>query len=83
MKELIVCGNRTVGGFNMFIISENNPSGYSKRQTKTNNIRDIFDIVLNITGNEKEALWALETAGDMGIGGQYERSRYKLECVGE
>ena len=67
----------------MFIISEANPLGYSKRQTKTNNIRDIYDIVLNITGNEKEAEWALETASDMGFGGQYERARYKLECVKE
>ena len=67
----------------MFIISEDNPSGYASKQTKTNNIRDIYDIVLNITGNQKEAQWALETAGDMGFGGQYERSRYKLECVRE
>lgn len=67
----------------MFIISESNPLGYAARQTKTNNIRDIYDIVLNITGSENEAKWALETAGDMGFGGQYERSRYKLECVRE
>ena len=67
----------------MFIISEDNPLGYASKQTKTNNIRDIYDIVLNITGNQKEAQWALETAGDMGFGGQYERSRYKLECVRE
>ena len=65
----------------MFIISESNPSGYAAMQTKTNNIRDIYDIILNITGNEKEALWAMETAADMGFGGQYERNRYKLECV--
>lgn len=67
----------------MFIISEANPLGYTKMQTKTNNIRDIYDIVLNITNNEKEALWALKTAADMGFGGQYERARYKLECVKE
>lgn len=67
----------------MFIISEANPSGYKARQTKTSNIRDIYDIVLNITGSEKEAKWATETAGDMGIGGQYERARYKIECVRE
>lgn len=67
----------------MFIISEDNPLGYASKQTKTNNIRDIYDIVLNITGNQKEAQWALETAGDMGFGGQYERPRYKLECVRE
>ena len=67
----------------MFIISEANPSGYVAKQTKTNNIRDIYDIVLNITNNEKEALWAMETAGDIGFGGQYERARYKLECVRE
>ena len=67
----------------MFIISEDNPSGYTAKQTKTNNIRDIYDIVLNITGSEKEAQWALETAGDMGFGGQYIRARYKLECVRE
>ena len=65
----------------MFIISESNPLGYASKQTRTNNIRDIYDIVLNITGNEKEAQWATETAGNMGFGGQYERSRYKLECV--
>lgn len=65
----------------MFIISENNPLGYSKIHTITNNIRDIYDIVLNITGSEKEAKWATETARDMGFGGQYERSRYKLACV--
>lgn len=67
----------------MFIISESNPLGYSKGQIKTNNIRDIYDIVLNITGSKREAKWAIETAGDMGLGGQYERSRYKLECVKE
>lgn len=65
----------------MFIISEANSLGYAKMQTKTNNIRDIYDIVLNITGDEKEAMWATETAGDMRFGGQYESSRYKLECV--
>ena len=27
--------------------------------------------------------WALETASDMGFGGQYERNRYKLECTRE
>lgn len=67
----------------MFVISETNPSGYVAMQTKINNIRDIYDIVLNITGSEDEAKWATETAGDMGIGGQYERSRYKLECTKE
>lgn len=67
----------------MFIISEANPSGYAKMQTKTNNIRDIYDIVLNITNDEKEALWAWETAGEMGFGGQIERARYLLECVRE
>lgn len=65
----------------MFIISESNPLGYAKMQTKTNNIRDIYDIVLNITGDEKESMWATETARDMAFGGQYERARYKLECV--
>ena len=67
----------------MFIISEANPLGYAKMQTKTNNIRDIYDIVLNITNDETEAQWALETAGDMGFGGQYQRPRYLLECVME
>ena len=67
----------------MFIISEANPLGYAKAQTKTNNIRDIYDIVLNITNDEKEAKWATETAGDMGFGGQCIRGRYKLECVRE
>ena len=67
----------------MFIISESNPLGYTAMQTKTNNIRDIYDIILNITGDEKEANWATETASDMGFGGQYERARYKLECVRE
>ena len=64
----------------MFIISEANPCGYHAMQTKTNNIRDVYDIVLNITGSEKEALWASETAADMGFGGRYERARYLLEC---
>ena len=59
----------------MFIISEANPLGYSAMQTKTDNIRDIYDIVLNITNDEEEALWALETASDMGFGGQYERNK--------
>lgn len=67
----------------MFVISEANPSGYAARRTKTNNIRDIYDIVLNITGSESEAKWAVETAGDMGFGGQHERARYLLECVRE
>lgn len=67
----------------MFIISEDNALGYAAMQTKTDNIRDIYDIVLNITNDEKEALWAFETASDMGFGGQYERSRYKLECTRE
>lgn len=67
----------------MFIISEANPLGYTKMQTRTNNIRDIYDIVLNITNDEKEARWALETASDMGFGGQYERRGYLLKCVRE
>lgn len=67
----------------MFIISEDNTLGYSAIQTKTNNIRDIYNIVLNITNDEKEALWALETASEMGFGGQYERNKYKLECTKE
>lgn len=67
----------------MFVISEANPSGYAARRTKTNNIRDIYDIVLNITGSESEAEWAVETSGDMGFGGQIERTRYSLECVRE
>ena len=65
----------------MFVISETNPSGYVAMRTETDNIRDIYDIVLNITDDEKEALWALESAGDMRFGGQYIRSRYKLECI--
>lgn len=40
----------------MFIISEDNPLGYLAMQTKTDDIRDIYDIVLNITNDEKEAL---------------------------
>ena len=67
-----------IGGMNMFIVSEANPSGYSAMQTKTNNICDIYDIVLNITGDEKEAKWTTETASDMGFGGQYERKMYKI-----
>lgn len=63
----------------MFIISEKNPNGYIA--TRTNNIRDIYDIVLNLTNNEKEALWALETAGDMYFDDHYERAEYKLECI--
>ena len=66
----------------MFIISEDNPLGYLAMQTKTDNIRDIYDIVLNITNDEEEALWALEAASDMGFGGQYERNKYKLEFDG-
>lgn len=69
------------GVINMFIISEANPSGYARLQTKTNNIKDIYDIVLNITGDEKEAKRAIELASDIKIGGQYERARYKIECV--
>ena len=67
----------------MFIISEANPLGYAAAQTKTNNIRDIYDIVLDITNDEKEARWAVETASDMGFGGQYVKARYLLECVRE
>lgn len=67
----------------MFIISEANPLGYAKTQTKTNNIRDIYDIVPNITNDEDGASWILETADDMGFGGQYERARYKIECIKE
>jgi hypothetical protein len=67
----------------MFIISEANPLGYIKAQTKTNNIRDIYDIVLDITNNEKEALWAIVTASEMGFGGQCIRGRYKLDRVRE
>ena len=46
----------------MFIISEANPLGYLAMQTKTDNIRDIYDIVLNITHDEEEALWALKNS---------------------
>ena len=67
----------------MFIISESNPLEYIKMQMKINNIRDIYDIVLNITGDKKEAKWAIETASNMGFGGQYERKMYTLECMKE
>ena len=67
----------------MFIISESNPSEYAAARTKTNNIRDIYDIILNITNDEKEAEWAMEAAADMGFGGQYIRFKYMLECVRE
>lgn len=38
----------------MFIISEANPLGYLAMHTKTDNIRDIYDIILNITNDEKK-----------------------------
>lgn len=65
----------------MFIISEANPSGYAAARTKVNDVHDVYEVVLSITNDEKEALWALETASEMGFGGQYIRARYLLECV--
>lgn len=65
----------------MFIISETNVSGYTAMRTETNNIRDIYDIVLNVTNDDTEAKLATETAGIMSFGEQVERSKYKLECI--
>ena len=65
----------------MFIISEANSSGYAAARTKANDVHDVYEVVLSITNDEKEALWALETASEMGFGGQYIRARYLLECV--
>lgn len=67
----------------MFVVSEANPLGYAAARTKTNNLNDVYDIVLNITNDAKEAQWALETASEMGFGGQCIRFRYKLECIRE
>lgn len=61
----------------MFIVSEAN----AVMRTETNNIRDIYDIVLNITNDETEAKWATETAGMMSFGEQAKRNKYKLECI--
>ncbi len=65
----------------MFIVSEYTPSGW--KPTKTNNIRDIYDIVLNITNNEKEAEKATNVAEDMGFGGFHVGTFYMIECIRE
>jgi len=65
----------------MFVISEHTPSGY--KPTRTNNIRDVYDIVLNITNDEKQAARAVDIASDMGLGGQYVFNKFKVECERE
>lgn len=65
----------------MFVVSEHTPSGWMP--TRTNDIKDVYDIVLGITGRESEAVRAEEFASDMGFGGQYIATWWKLECVKE
>lgn len=49
---------------------------------KPNDIKEIYDIVLDIEdGNDKKAQKAYEAACDMGFGGIYQAGRIRLERV--
>ena len=60
----------------MFII-------YETQNTETNNIRDIFDIVLNITGNEETANKAWTAASEMNIGSLRRFENFEIVCVND
>lgn len=46
----------------------------------TNNVSDIRDIVIGITGRESDGAKAEMVAGDMGFGGIYTDIWYRIEC---
>ena len=65
----------------MFLISERTPSGF--RFYVKNDIKDIGELILNITGKESESSKAMIAAGEMGFGGMYESCFYRIECLRE
>ena len=53
------------------------------RPTTTNDIKDVGEIVLTITGKEFAADYARRAAGYMALGEWYERDGIRIECVSE
>lgn len=66
----------------MFVISDLTRAALN--QTSTNNIRDIYDIVLGITGSESLAERAAHVASDMRFDDQHyfgnKTALFKIEC---
>ena len=62
---------------NMFIIKD----AKTKQTTKTNDIRDSFDIIIGITGNESEALRVYAIMSNMLFGDKFSNTKYSVECV--
>lgn len=62
----------------MFRIVE--PHSECRRTTNTNNIRDIYDIVMNITNSKLLAGQAAYYASNMAFGDMYDFGAFMLEC---
>lgn len=63
----------------MFVISDLTRNA-TLNQMSTNNIRDIYDIVLGITGSESLAERAIQVASDMCFDDIHYFSEFKIEC---
>lgn len=61
----------------MFIIKD----AKTKQTVKTNDIRDSFDIIIGITGNESEALRVYAIMSNMLFGDKFSNTKYSVECV--
>lgn len=61
----------------MFIIKD----AKTEQTTKTNDIRDSFDIIIGITGDESEALRVYAIMSNMLFGDKFSNTKYSIECV--
>lgn len=61
----------------MFIIKDIK----TKQTVKTNDIRDSFDIIIGITGNESEALRVYAIMSNMLFDDKFSNTKYSVECV--
>ena len=46
-------------------------------------IKDVGDIVIGITGKEEDGIKAMKIASEMGFGGIHTDNWYRIECVEE
>ena len=50
-------------------------------ETRTNSIRDVYDIVLNMTNSTQRASQAMYYASNMNIGDSYDFGDFMMYCV--
>lgn len=51
------------------------------KETRTNNIRDVYDIVLNMTNSTQRATQAMYYASNMSFGDFYDFGDFMMYCV--